>query len=222
MIVEKGEFKELKQEGGGIFKAIHASSTLEYGPTEIKIGTPINLYIMTNGILGDVILGKKIYMSFESIKEATAIDEKLILDFIENGIDDQIVFRMKNSNELNKAYNSIRQYCNLGYKEIEINYPTENIESIIPQKSKRQEEKERLKQLKKDHVPYCPKCHSISIHYIEKRKRLSMGRTIVGGAVGSLVNPLGTAAGAMMGGLTSNKMKKGEVKCLNCGHAWKL
>ncbi|MBU3205569.1 hypothetical protein KPL33_01070 [Clostridium algidicarnis] len=216
MIVEKGEFKELKQDGGGIFKAIHASSTLEYGPNEVKTGTPINLYIMTNGILGDVILGKKIYIRFESVNEATAVGENLTLDFSENGIDNQIVFRIKNSNELNKVYNSIRQYCNLGYREIE------NIENNIPQKSKRQEEKERLKQFKKDHVPYCPKCHSTSIHYIEKRKRLSMGRTIVGGTVGSLVNPLGTAAGAMMGGLTSNKMKKGEVKCLNCGHTWKL
>ncbi|WP_354088840.1 hypothetical protein [Clostridium algidicarnis] len=214
--MEKGEFKELKQDGGGIFKAIHASSTLEYGPNEVKTGTPINLYIMTNGILGDVILGKKIYIRFESVNEATAVGENLTLDFSENGIDNQIVFRIKNSNELNKVYNSIRQYCNLGYREIE------NIENNIPQKSKRQEEKERLKQFKKDHVPYCPKCHSTSIHYIEKRKRLSMGRTIVGGTVGSLVNPLGTAAGAMMGGLTSNKMKKGEVKCLNCGHTWKL
>lgn len=83
-------------------------------------------------------------------------------------------------------------------------------------------QKERVQQLKKDHVPYCPKCHSTNLTYVAKRKRLSLGRTIVGGAVGSLAGPLGTATGAAMGGLSSNKMKKGKVKCLNCGYEWKL
>lgn len=84
-------------------------------------------------------------------------------------------------------------------------------------------QKDRLKQLKKDHVPYCPKCHSTNLTYIAKRKRLSLGRAAVGGVVGgALTGGLGAAAGATMGGLSSNKMKKGKVKCLNCGHEWKL
>ena len=90
------------------------------------------------------------------------------------------------------------------------------------QQLERKKEEERLEELKVNKIPFCPKCHSTSIHYIEKRKRFSLGRTIVGGAVGSLVNPIGTAVGAAMGGLTSNKQKKGEVKCLNCGYKWKL
>lgn len=84
-------------------------------------------------------------------------------------------------------------------------------------------QKDRLQQIKRDHVPYCPKCHSTNLTYIAKRKRLSLGRAVVGGAVGgALTGGIGAAAGATMGGLSSNKMKKGKVKCLNCGHEWKL
>lgn len=84
----------------------------------------------------------------------------------------------------------------------------------IAKKEAKLEEKERIKKLEKEHIPYCPKCHSTSIQYLEHRKRLSLGRAIVGGAVAG-------APGAVLGGLTSKKYK-GKVKCLNCGHAWKI
>lgn len=85
------------------------------------------------------------------------------------------------------------------------------------QEEKKQYEKERLEQLKKDKIPFCPKCHSTNITFV--RKKFSLGRTIVGGAAGSLLGPVGTGAGAVLGGLSS---KKGRVKCLNCGKEWKL
>lgn len=85
------------------------------------------------------------------------------------------------------------------------------------------QEKQRIKQLKKSNVPYCPKCYSTNLVYTAKRKKLSLGRAAVGGVVGgALTGGIGAAAGATMGGLSSNKLKKGEVKCLNCGHTWKL
>jgi Zn finger protein HypA/HybF involved in hydrogenase expression len=59
-------------------------------------------------------------------------------------------------------------------------------------------------------TPKCPKCKSTSITYTNKK--LSIGRTIVGGAI------LG-APGAVLGGLSS---KKGYAVCLNCGKRWKL
>lgn len=71
-------------------------------------------------------------------------------------------------------------------------------------------QKERLEQLKRDHVPFCPKCKSTNLTLVNKK--LSIGRAIVGGVVAGEV-------GAMLGGLTS---KKGKVKCINCGHTWKL
>lgn len=82
---------------------------------------------------------------------------------------------------------------------------------------KKEEEKARLDQLKKDKIPYCPKCHSTNITFV--RKRFSLGRTIVGGAIGSVINPIAGGAGAVLGGLSS---KKGKVKCLNCGKEWKI
>jgi hypothetical protein len=81
----------------------------------------------------------------------------------------------------------------------------------------KQYQKDRLAQLKKEHVPYCPKCHSTNITFV--RKKLSLGRTVVGGVVGSLINPIAGGAGAVLGGLSS---KKGKAKCLNCGKEWKL
>lgn len=92
-----------------------------------------------------------------------------------------------------------------------------NIEKakLVPKEpSKRQKEKQyqkdRLKQLKRDHVPYCPKCKSTSLTYTNKK--LSVGRAVTG-------KLLFGSDGAILGGLTS---KKGYVKCLNCGHQWKL
>ncbi|MEY8001208.1 hypothetical protein AB8U03_13585 [Clostridium sp. Mt-5] len=106
--------------------------------------------------------------------------------------------------------------------ELKEKAPNAGVVTLSNRQKEKQYQKERLQQLKKDHVPYCPKCHSTNLTYVAKRKRLSLGRTIVGGAVGSLAGPLGTATGAAMGGLSSDKMKKGKVKCLNCGHEWKL
>ena len=80
--------------------------------------------------------------------------------------------------------------------------------------SKRQQEKqyqkERLEQLKRDKVPYCPKCKSTSLTY--ENKKLSVGRAVTGGV-------LFGGVGAIVGGLSS---KKGYVRCLKCGHRWKL
>lgn len=85
------------------------------------------------------------------------------------------------------------------------------IEAEMPDSWKeKQAEKAKVAQMKKDKIPFCPKCHSTSITY--KDKKLSIGRAVVGGAIAG-------GAGAILGGLTS---KGGKVKCLNCGHEWKI
>lgn len=85
-------------------------------------------------------------------------------------------------------------------------------------KEEKEYQKERLEQLKKDHVPFCPKCKSAQLTFVNKK--LSLGRALTGGVIGgALTGGIGAAAGATMGGLSS---KKGKVKCLNCGHTWKL
>ncbi len=72
----------------------------------------------------------------------------------------------------------------------------------------RKDEGERIKTMKKQGVVFCPKCHSTSI--TAQNKRLSIGRAAVGGVL------LG-GTGAVLGGLSSKKIKK---VCLNCGHKW--
>ena len=63
-------------------------------------------------------------------------------------------------------------------------------------------------------IPYCPKCLSTYVQYLDRRKQLSLGRAAVGGAL------LGVP-GAMVGSVTSKKYK-GKMKCLKCGHEWKI
>ena len=81
---------------------------------------------------------------------------------------------------------------------------------LSKRQQKKQYEKERLEQLKRDKIPYCPKCKSTALTYTNKK--LSVGRALTGGL-------LFGEGGAVLGGLSS---KKGYVKCLNCGHKWKL
>lgn len=105
----------------------------------------------------------------------------------------------------------------MGFKGFMSRLKDDVVKQQKEQEEKKRQERERLKQLKKDKIPYCPKCHSTNITFV--RKKLSLGRSVVGGAIGSVVPGVGTAAGAVLGGLSS---KKGKVKCLNCGKEWKL
>jgi TM2 domain-containing membrane protein YozV len=73
---------------------------------------------------------------------------------------------------------------------------------------------ERIRELEKQGVAYCPKCLSTSIQYIERRKRLSVSRAVAGTV---LFNPLWGAVGAV-----TSKKHYGYAKCLKCGHEWKL
>lgn len=72
----------------------------------------------------------------------------------------------------------------------------------------------RIKEMDAQGIPYCPKCKSASVQYVERRKQLSVGRAVVGGVItGGL--------GAAVGGVTSKKYN-GVMKCLKCGNEWKL
>lgn len=81
---------------------------------------------------------------------------------------------------------------------------------LSKRQAEKQYEKERLEQLKRDKIPYCPKCKSTALTY--QNKKLSIGRALTGAFIGG-------DNGAILGGLSS---KKGYIKCLNCGHKWKL
>lgn len=73
--------------------------------------------------------------------------------------------------------------------------------------------RERSNELNNQGIAHCPKCNGTTLQYVERRKKLSAGRAIVGGvALGGV--------GAILGATTSNK-HKGYIKCLNCGNLYK-
>ena len=78
----------------------------------------------------------------------------------------------------------------------------------------KKEFKQNVKRMEKEGVAHCPKCKGTSIQYVERRKRLSLGRAVTGGV---LLGPIGAGVGA-----TTSKKYKGFVKCLNCGYKWKV
>ena len=77
----------------------------------------------------------------------------------------------------------------------------------------KRDEKFRVKKMKAEKIPFCPKCKSTSLQYIERRQRVSLLR----GMAGSLINPVAGVVGAV----TSHNHKN-YVKCLNCGYEWRI
>lgn len=72
--------------------------------------------------------------------------------------------------------------------------------------SSRNREKEHIRQMDRNGIVYCPKCHSTSLS--ANKKGFSIGKAIIGAG---LLGPFGLTAG----NLGSGKVK---VTCLNCGH----
>lgn len=105
---------------------------------------------------------------------------------------------------------SFKEWMKEGFKEEAEKQKLKNEEKQLEKK----DFKDRLKQMDREGIAYCPKCKGTSIQYVEHRKQLSLGRALVGNAI---AGPLGGAVGAV-----TSKKYKGQVKCLNCGHKWKI
>lgn len=134
------------------------------------------------------------------------IDEINEIDVQKGSLLSKLVLKMNNANiEFSNVENLYLDKF-LDLLNIQINNKPKEL-------SKRQAEKkyqkERIAQLKRDKIPYCPKCKSTALTY--QNKKLSIGRALTGAFIGG-------DNGAILGGLSS---KKGYVKCLNCGHRWK-
>lgn len=129
---------------------------------------------------------------------------------------ESIIFRCFSNDLVEEAVNGILRFLENPEEDLEINkkekigvFQQINIETENPKPKKADEEKERLLRLKKEGIPYCPKCKSTSL--TTTNKKLSVGRATVGGVL------LG-GAGAILGGLTSKKI---ELLCMNCGNKFK-
>lgn len=227
MIVDKAQFKQLKKDGGGIFKAIQSIGTIEFGYKEIKSGSALNFYVMNNGILVDVTFGKKIYINYDSIKDVKADGNRLLLKVYEQEETKDIVFTIQGN--LSKIYNTIRQNANLGYKKAEI--IDENPLDVISQQSNKTERHSN----KSSGGLTCPKCGSHNIQIIsneantksstslnlnplkpftvfnhKKKAKVSKGKVGLGILTGG--------ASLLVTGVKNNKHL--EVFCTECGHRW--
>lgn len=89
----------------------------------------------------------------------------------------------------------------------EANFPTSK--KTLEKREEKQYQKDRLEQLKRDHIPYCPKCHSTSL--TANKKGFGIGKAAAGAIV---AGPYGLLAG----GVGSRKV---TITCLNCGHKFK-
>lgn len=89
------------------------------------------------------------------------------------------------------------------------NNNSNELNPLVKKVLEKQEEKSRLEQLKKDKIPYCPKCHSTSLSANKK------GFGFVKGALGM---GLSVDIGMLAGGAGANKI---ILTCMNCGHKFK-
>ena len=80
------------------------------------------------------------------------------------------------------------------------------------QQNEKAEEIQRLKQLKKDKIPYCLKCHSTSLSANKK------GFGFVKGVIGTTITGGMLDVGVLAGGLGANNLK---MTCMNCGYQFK-
>lgn len=132
---------------------------------------------------------------------------------------ESMMFRCFSNDIVEEATNGILKYLEDPNKTLVINEKEkigvfqqinrEGREQAIEKLEQKQKDKERLADLKKQGIPYCPKCNSTSL--TTTNKKLSIGRAVVGGS-------LFGGAGAVLGGLTSKKI---ELVCMNCGHKFK-
>lgn len=76
-------------------------------------------------------------------------------------------------------------------------------------KLEKQELKDRIKQMDKEGIVYCPKCYSTQV--TANKKGIGLGKATVGGLVAGPV-------GLLAGGIGRKKIK---VTCLKCGNEWK-
>lgn len=221
MIIDKAEFKSLLKDSGKVkTKAINVKCV-----THNKIGEFI---IMDKGIFFKSGFSFRYYINVDNIINTVLTEKILTIEVHDslNTINEE--FRASDSNTLLNLYNFIQKVLPEDKKKefITVESEAREVYPYIPQPvvienmPKKITERQRIKQLKKDRIPYCTKCHSTSLQYVERRKQLSVARGIVGNTIGAIVSPGLAPAGTVIGALTSKKYK-GHMKCLNCGHTWK-
>lgn len=188
----------------GVGKKIYLKDNILEINKTIGKNVIIPLSCINNAAFEKGTLSKNGTIQIEAVVNGKAIKEIIMFYYSYNDIVEKVVNWLNNNpleNEIsisNKKISFFKQINNEAKESIE----------------ESNKAKEKLKQYDTEGIPYCPKCYSTSIQYLDRRKQLSLGRAVVGGA-------LFGGIGAAIGGVTSKKYK-GKLKCLKCGHEWKL
>lgn len=148
--------------------------------------------------------------TYISINECEINMSQIIREYGENKSDAIKYFMDETGTSLDESRNLINE----AYKELFILEPKKSFWDSVKEESskqrekelkKRQQEVERIKQMDREGVAYCPKCHSTSLS--ADKKGFGVGKAVVGGF---LLGPIGLVAG-------NAGAKKIRVTCMQCG-----
>ncbi|WP_315118311.1 hypothetical protein [uncultured Clostridium sp.] len=190
MIVSKEEFKELKKESGGL-KGVECMvvATLLSGINELNKKSGGTLEVRSNGLLFDIIMGKKVFIPIYKIDSVNVANGAIEFNIKDDINTNRIIFSVAKEDDLNNLYNTIMGRLGL--------LGVENLKSVKEMNTKTDIQDDQIR---------CPKCSSTQVHV--QRKGIGVGKTAVGGM---LAGPMGLLAG----GIGKNKI---ELTCLRCGH----
>lgn len=194
---------------------------------ELIKGVGKKLSIDDDFIIVSKTIGKDVTIKLKDIvnigyEEGTMSKNGLInIKWNESGkeLKENFMFRCFSNDIVKKFVNGVNRFLEDTSKELIIEEKEkvgvfqqlnrESREQVETKLKSKQAEKEKLIELEKQGIPYCPKCKSTSL--TTANKKLSLGRAAVGGAL------LGGTE-AVLGGLTSKKI---DLVCMNCGHKFK-
>jgi len=207
--VDKETYKRLIKEGGGLMNMEgYCSGKLVEGLDNTDVGTRVEMTLRRNGLFISTDSGEKYFVAIEYIYTSVVGDDNgvdaLGILIGEGGETERVIMihsdEPKNLVRMNNGISAA-----VGGKTVSVSKYMKGKESAA-----REEAEERLDELKREKVPYCPKCHSTSLTYLDQK--LDIGRAMIGDAIAG-------DKGAILGGLSGSK---GKLKCLNCGHTWKI
>lgn len=224
--VSKDRFSQLKKDSGFFGKIESISCSKIHGIKPMVNGS---IELRKNGLFFNQSFGLKGYCSISQIKKVDVTTTSLVLNAMLDGKIRQVVGETNNIDRLISLY---KHLCTTIKQEVDVEFcrqyeeikrrEQEKKERMKAEKklSKKELEKERLKQLKENKIAFCPKCHSTSLTFYEKKRTVS--GAVIGGTLGAAVTASTGGLGAVAGAALGSKMgNKGRIKCLNCGHTWK-
>lgn len=96
---------------------------------------------------------------------------------------------------------------------VKFQQPTQD--RFVAERLAEQAEREKQKDLEDPNKIVCPKCKSNNIQIFDKKKKMSLGKGVLGTALFGV-------PGAIVGGAVIGKEGKHNCVCMSCSHTWKI